>query len=126
MDQADIKLVGAIEAHLEAKDARIAELEARIAALMRDLYGVAVCECGHLLEPCHQTPGMECSIAGCPCAHYREAHKPRTVTHIPDSSGLTLPQLVAGKQALYSCSEDPSFDDVRAVIAAVAQSNPTK
>lgn len=56
----------------------------------------------------------------------REAHNPRTVTHIPDSSGLTLPQLEAGKQALYSCSEDPSFDDVRAVIAAVAQSNPTK
>lgn len=56
----------------------------------------------------------------------REAHKPRTVTHIPDSSGLTLPQLEAGKQALYSCSEDPSFDDVRKVIAAVAQSNPTK
>lgn len=27
MDQADIKLVGAIEAHLEAKDARIAQLE---------------------------------------------------------------------------------------------------
>lgn len=32
MDQADIKLVGAIEAHLEAKDARIAELERALRA----------------------------------------------------------------------------------------------
>lgn len=36
MDQADIKLVGAIEAHLEEKDARIAELE----GYLRDLLAV--------------------------------------------------------------------------------------
>jgi hypothetical protein len=36
-----------------------------------------------------------------------------------DPSGLSLAQLVAGKNALYSCSEDPGFDDVRKVFAAL-------
>lgn len=36
---------------------------------------------------------------------------------IPDE--LTLPQLIAGQQALLCCCEDPDFDAVRAVITAV-------
>jgi hypothetical protein len=36
-----------------------------------------------------------------------------------DPSGLSLRQLIAGKQSLYSCSEDPEFDDVRKVFAAI-------
>jgi hypothetical protein len=43
----------------------------------------------------------------------------RDIRDVPEASGLTLRQLVAGQKALFCCSEDPTFDAVRAVVAAV-------
>lgn len=83
------------------------------------------CTCGHPFGATHQTPGAECSVAGCACVTFREAVSTRYATIVADPPWRYVIGKHSGMRGTAESHYDTmSYAEIQALpVAELAQEN---